>query len=135
MGFVKRSKSLKTPQKPAKRRLLKSLRVMGVLPLILIGGCSEKFAGLLVEAPKPVVSLPFLKLPKPQSVLPNNPTWKTMTEWETKVQAGEMRASDLVCMTQEDYANGKAWKKDVVRWMLQTNALVQFYEDKKDIEK
>jgi|TARA_R110000796_G_scaffold19229_1_gene57549 hypothetical protein len=38
-------------------------------------------------------------------------------------------------MTQEDYANGKAWKKDVVRWMLQTNALVQFYEDKKDIEK
>jgi len=58
-----------------------------------------------------------------------------MTEWETKVQAGEMRASDLVCVTQEDYANGKAWKKDVVRWMLQTNALVQFYEDKKDIEK
>ena len=53
-----------------------------------------------------------------------------MTEWETKVQAGEMRSSDLVCMTQEDYANGKAWKKDVVRWMLQTNALVQFYEDK-----
>tara|TARA_R110000751_G_scaffold85455_4_gene170589 strand:- start:242 stop:433 length:192 start_codon:yes stop_codon:yes gene_type:complete len=53
-----------------------------------------------------------------------------MTEWSQKVESGEVRPSDLVCVTQEDYANSKAWKKDVVRWMLQTNALVKFHEDK-----
>ena len=48
------------------------------------------------------------------------------------MQQGEVRPSSLMCVTQEDYANSKAWKKDVVRWMIQMNDIVKFHEAKNE---
>jgi len=98
------------------------------IPLFLMLGACGTFADL-VEAPETTVPLIYQNPQRPTPIIPFNPTLKTMTEWESKVTAGEIRPSGLVCMTHNDSLSLLAWMVGVSNWQKQALTAIEFHEE------
>lgn len=94
--------------------------------LLFLTGCGSVID--LVQAPTTSPQLTYQNPPRPTPVVPFNPTLKTMTEWQSRVNEGEVRPSGLVCLTHNDALELLAWMKSVTLWQKQALTAIEFHE-------